>query len=279
MENRITVHIATKDRHSELALLLQSLRSQTYQNFDIVLLDDASGAPLIQCHFLIAIINRMKLEGHKFKIIRNDVSFGCCSARNKCIDEDEFDNLYTFRCDDDVILEPTYIQDLLKVIDEGYDMASGVVPLLSQPELIRKNSFINPIINKHEFDAEGNLIKQSDDCGMGYNKWDIIPTHQFRTNCLYKSEINKKVRYPINLTTVAFREEGFFSFSAILEGYKIAVNTKAICYHLQTPSGGNRRQDYAQCVTIDDETFRKWCKGKFKEHEDFLAKYNKEVLK
>jgi len=279
MNNRVTVHICTKDRHSELGLLLQSLRTQTYKNWDIVLLDDASGGHVLQCQFLGALFARIKLEGHKIKFVRNEISQGCCAARNKCIDEDDFDNAYTFRCDDDVILEPDYIERLLNVIAKGgYDLASGVVPLLAQPVIKRKLEFIKPIINEHKLDDTGALVMNKDDCGFCYLEEVVIPTHQFRTNCLYKSEINKKVRYPDILTTVAFREEGFFSFKAIIEGYKIGVDTGAVAWHLQTPSGGNRRPDYAECVKIDEESWRKWIKKEFDKHGDFLEKYNKEVI-
>ena len=123
------------------------------------------------------------------------------------------------------------------------------------------------------------MIEAKDECGYCYSDDIIFPTHQFRTNCLYKSEVQDSVRYPENLTTVAFREEGFFSIKAILAGYKIGVHTGAICYHLQTPSGGNRRVDYGQCVQIDEDTWRKWIKKKFDEHGNFLDKYDEEVKK
>ena len=277
MENRITIHLASKDRHTELFGTLQSLRTQTNQNWDIIILDDASGAPITNSYFLNMMFNRLKLENHKVKLLRNNVSFGCCNARNKCIDEDEFENPLTLRLDDDILLQPNYIEKLMDVIKAGYDMASGVIPQFNVPEVKREIKFVGDIINEHKFDAEGNLILQTDDCGYCYDEDKIIPTHQFRTNALYKSEINKKVKYPNNLTTVAFREEGFFSFSTLIEGYKIGVNTAAVCYHLSTPSGGNRRQDYAQCVQLDDETFKKWCTKKFMQHGDFLIN-KKEVI-
>jgi len=279
MDNRITIHIATRDRWTELCLLLQSLRTQTYQNFDIIIIDDASGGLIIQCQPLMSLVNRLKLENHIVKIVRIDQSFGCCYARNKCIEDDDFDNPLTLRLDDDVILEPTYIEKLLEGINKGYDMITGLIPILSNPRIIRQIKRLGPVMNLHEFDKDGNIIKQNDECGYCYNESKLIPTHQFRTNCLYKSKINKEIKYPDNLTTVAFREEGFFSLSAILKGYKLAVHTGAIAYHLQTPSGGNRRPDYSQCVQIDNETFLKWCKKRFKETGDFLKKYNKEVLK
>ena len=270
MENRITIHIATKDRHTELALVLQSLRTQTYQNWDLIILDDASGAPVVNAYFLNSIITRLKLEKHKVKILRNNNSFGCCFARNMCIEKDDFDNPLTLRLDDDILPNSDYIQKLLDVIDAGYDMASGVIPNLNTPEIKREVKFVGSIINRHEFDKSGQLIAQADDCGACFIEEVILPTHQFRTNCLYKSEINKKIKYPDNLTSVAFREEGFFSLGAIIEGYKIGVHTGAVCYHLCTPSGGNRRQDYAQCVTLDNETFVKWCKKQYDKHGDFL---------
>jgi glycosyltransferase involved in cell wall biosynthesis len=280
MENRVTLHISSKDRHTELALLLESLRHQSYQSFDIIILDDGSGAPIASSYFIQYILNRLKLEGHKVKLIRNNQSFGCCAARNKLIDEDDFENEYTMRCDDDVILNEDYIFRLVDVIkNNGYDMASGVVPHFGVPEMIREIKFVKPIINRHEMNDEGKLIMNNDDCGYCYDEDAVLPTDQFRTNCLYKSEINKKVRYPINLTTVAFREEGFFSMGAILEGYKIGVDTGAICWHLACPSGGNRRPDYNDCVQSDEYTWRKWLKIKFDKHGNFLDKYHKGVTK
>ena len=278
MNKRISIHIATRDRWTELGLLLESLRHQTYQNFDIIILDDASGTPIITSYFLLSLFNRIKLEGHKIKHIRNNITFGCCSARNKCIEEDDFDNIFTCRLDDHVVLASDYLEKLVESIESGYDMITGIIPHLTHPENIREIKFVKPIINEHKLDSKGNLIMNKDDCAFGYTKDEIIPTHQFRTNCLYKSIINKTVRYPDNLTTVAFREEGFFSFKAIIEGYKIGVRTGAVAWHLQTPSGGNRRQDYAQCVQIDEETWKKWVKKQFEKHGDFLNKYNKEVL-
>ena len=35
MNNRVTIHVCTRDRWSELGLLLQSLRTQTYKEWDI----------------------------------------------------------------------------------------------------------------------------------------------------------------------------------------------------------------------------------------------------
>lgn len=268
---RITLHVATKDRHSEAALLLQSLRTQTWKDFDCVILDDASGTPITNCHFFMSVYNKMIMEGHKMKLVRSPYSKGVCHARNTVIDNDDFGNEYVCRLDDDVILETDYLERLLKVIEAGYDLASGVVPLIATPEHIRETRFIGEVINEHELDKEGNIVKNSDDCGYGYTESVILPTHQFRTNALMKKKVvDAGVRYPDFLSYIGFREEGFFSFQALIKGFKIGVDTGAIAYHLRTPSGGCRTATYNEDVARDDQTFREWTKKQYLEHGNFL---------
>ncbi len=273
-KQRISIHIATKDRFSEMGLLLQSLRTQTYQEFDLVIYDTSRPAPITSCSFIDALLKRLKLENHRLRYAFGQPD-GVCRARNACIQLDDFDNELILRCDDDVILENDYINKLVKTINKGYDLASGVVPLLSYPEKEREVKYIKGIINKHELDGEGNLIKNNDECGYCYDEERIIPTHQFRTMALYKR--HKELNYPSHLSPVGFREEGFFSIKAMLLGYKLAVNTGAKAYHLQAGSGGCRYPNYRELVISDDLEFRKWLKNKFIEKGDFLNKYNKEI--
>lgn len=271
MENnkRVTIHITSRDRVTEVCLLLQSLRTQTFKDWDVIIFDDGSGTPHVNSHFFSMLINRIKMEGHYVKILRNDINMGTCKARNRLIDEDNLGNSHVLRLDDDVILEPDYIERLLKVIDMGYDMASGIVPLLGYPEIERESRFVKGIINEVKFNEDG-TFNMGDDCGYSYYEPKVYPAHHFRTNCLYKSEINKKVKYESGLTqNVAFREESFFSMRCMWLGYKMAVDTGAKAYHLQTPSGGVRVANYNECVAIDDLHFREWMKRQYLKKGDF----------
>ena len=276
MKQRISIHIATKDRFSELGLLLESLRHQTHQEFDLIIYDTSQPAPATTSYFINAIVSRIKQEGHGI-IYKWGAPNGVCDARNKCIEFDFFKNPLILRCDDDVILEPKYIEKLLKGINKGYDLMSGVVPSFQMPEWIRETKKLGKIINEHTFDSEGNIISRKDECAFCYDAEKLIPTHHFRTMALYKK--HKDLKYPTHLSPVGFREEGFFSFKAILLGYKLGVNTGARAYHLQTPSGGCRYPNYALLVQQDDEEYQKWIKNKFKEHGNFILVYNKRVLK
>jgi len=255
----ISIHITTKDRPAELALLLQSLRTQTYQDWDLVILDESDNK--IENFFHISMLfNRICLEGHGLNIIKNERSYGVCAARQKLIDEDYFENDFICRLDDDVIIESDYLERLMNVLKKGYDIASGVTPSLGNPGLIRQNYRIDPIINKKEIDQDGYLVVNNDDCGVRYLDEGIYTTHEFRSCALFKKEVFKKINYPKNLSVVGFREEGFISLSAQMEGFKIGVDVQAIAWHFQSPLGGCRYPDYPQKVQSDDKYFKKWIK-------------------
>lgn len=272
---RTSIHVTTKDRATEVSLLLTSLRSQTYQDWDIIILDDGSGTPLGQFSFFISLTSQLKLEGHKVKVLRNDQSQGVCNARNFLIESDDFDNPLTCRLDDDIVLKEDYLARLVDVVEAGYGIATGVVPLLGVPELVRESERVGEIVCRHELDKEGSLVLRNDELAYCYDLAQVLPCDQFRTNALYKSEIHKVARYPDCLTPVGFREELWFSFKALIAGYTIGADLGAKCWHLRTPSGGVRRDNYRECVLQDEETTNRWVKEMYLKHGNFLEKNHK----
>ena len=239
--NNLAILINVKDRPTEVALLLQSLRTQTYQNFDIFILDDQSGSMLTNYHFFNCILNRLKQEDHKVFMKRTDFCEGVSRARQKIVDwVDGYEYEYLLRVDDDVVLESDYIERLFKVLDAGYDMASGVTVPMASPSPKRDPKFLNGIANRVILDSEGNYIMNGDDCGSEFTESVIIPAHHFRSCALYKSKIHETVDYSNTLSHHGFREEQIFSYKLLLAGYTIGVDTRAINYHQLTPSGGER---------------------------------------
>ena len=277
MNKRIDILVGTKDRPTEVALLLQSLRTQTYQDWDLYVLDDAGGSPITNYYFVKYIINRIKLEGHVVKLKRNSISFGISKMRQQMVEwsEEETNNPYICRLDDDVILEPDYIERLVKVIEEhGYDIASGVTPPMAQPEWKRDTKFVKPFINDIKFDDKGNITYNGDDCGYGFIQGEVIPTPHFRSCAVYKREIHKhSVDYHNNLTKNGYREEQFMSFKAIMNGFKIGVDTGAVVLHLLTPSGGHRTPDYNELIQLNEKIFLEWTKKQFEKHGNFVESY------
>jgi len=262
--------INVKDRPSELALLLQSLRTQTYKDFDIYILDDCSGTLLTGYHFMNCLFGIIKQERRLF-IKRTDLSEGVSVARQKIVDwvkSMPFKYKYYARLDDDCILEPDYLERLTKVLTKGYDLASGVT-IPCGPGLKRDPKFLNKIVNRVILDKDGNYIMNGDDCGMKYIESVILPAHHFRSCALYKSEIHDRVNYtPTTLSWHGFREEQLFSYKLILAGFKIGVDTGAVNYHQMTDSGGERSTQTPENTNFNQAQLEKFTK----EHADELNK-------
>jgi len=240
METAILINV--KDRPTEVTLLLQSIRTQTYKKFDIFILDDGSGTDLHNYHFFNCIINRLKQENHKVFFKRTEFPHGVSKARQRVVDWAlESNYKYFLRVDDDVVLEPDYIEQLFEVIDCGYDLASGMTVSMIRPTFKRDPKFLNGIVNRIILDKDGNYIFNGDDCGLEYTEKQILPAHHFRSCALYKTKIHKKANYlPTKLGMHGFREEQIFSYRILMAGFTIGVNTKAVNYHQMTPSGGER---------------------------------------
>lgn len=264
MGNRLACLINVRDRPTELAMLLMSLRSQTSGPFDIFILDDQSGTPLEQYHFMACIITRMKLEGFEIYLKRTEFQHGVSKARQAIVDWARETKDYEFlaRIDDDVILEHDYIERMFKVIEQGYDMASGVTPPMAAPTFERNPDFIKERVNRVLLDDEGNFIMNGDDCGMLYSQSRIMPADHFRSCALYKAKIHDKVNYlPTKLSMHGFREEQFLSFKMLMAGFTIGVDTGAIAWHQQTPSGGERFATQQQDIQFNQQQLVEFTKA------------------
>lgn len=237
---KTAILINYKDRPTELALLLQSIRTQTYQDFDIYILDDFSGTPLNNYHFLNCLMPRMILENHSVQYRRTDFVHGVSRARQTIVDwalESDYD--YFIRVDDDCILQPDYIERLIKVA-ENYDICTGVT-ITFGPCLKRDPKFLKGVINRIILNEQGDFIFNGDDCGMPYIKSEILPAHHFRSCALIKRKVHEKIKYyPTKLSLNGYREELLFSLKAIIEGFTIGCDTQAVNFHMATPSGGER---------------------------------------
>jgi len=281
MYEKISIHIATKDRATEVGLLLQSLRTQTYQNFNIIILDDASKVPLFNFYFINYLVNRLKLEGHKVTLLRNNVSAGVSGARQQLVEYNMKESKETLfaRIDDDVILEQDFLERMIKVLEKGYDLASGVTTPFNSPDFERETRFIEPIVNECFLDETGKLKLNMDDCGCCYlnvSKEQIYPAHHFRSCAVYKRSIHEAgIDYKSRLSKHGFREEQIFSFKILAQGFKIGVDLQANARHLMTPSGGERST--TNLSQFNQMIFEETTKKLFEKYGNFIQKYNEMI--
>ena len=280
MNKRIDILIGTKNRATEVALLLQSLRTQTYQEFDIFILDDQSDIPIEQFYFMHNLYARMKAEGHKVYTQRNQFSNGVTRMRNQMAKWacEVSENDLVCRVDDDTILESDFLERLVAGIDKGYSLMSGITPPIMQEPWKRDTSFVKPLISKCKVTATGVVV--GDDTGYAYLQDEIIPSEHFRSMCLYLKSIHTKddIWYAEHLTKHGFREEEFFSYPIIIAGHKIGVDVQAICWHQLTPSGGERGPDEQVDIQQNQVLLNQFVKELQEKHGDFFKTYYDEVI-
>ena len=272
----ILITIGYKDRPSELCINLFSLYNQTYQDFDILILDDCSGTPLSNYHFLNCIFSLLKMQGHNIFIERSPFPYGVSRMRHECA-EFGLKKGYQMiaRLDDDVFCENDYLEKLKQVINQGYDIASGVTPM-PFPQFIRNSDMLK--IGNRVVLENGEIKMNSDDYGMMYTDDKIIPSHHFRSSALMKREVLEKIKYyPTRLSNHGFREEEIFSFKAICEGFKIGNHLNAISWHINCQSGGERFANSNELIKFNETILKEDTKTLFKKYGNFINQYNERI--
>jgi len=281
-DGRISILIGTKNRPTELFGLLQSLRTQTYQDYDIYILDDASNIPLLNYYFITYIINRLKIEDHGVWIKRNTHSNGICRMRNQMVKWSikNDDNEYMCRCDDDTLCDPDYLERLVNILKSKPEcwFATGITPPLAQIGWKRDTKYVKPLMNNLEVKGD-TIIKIGDDCGYDYITDEWIPTQHFRSSGVYRRSIHtdQDIWYATNFTTCGFREEEILSLQIISKGGEIWVDTGARNIHIMTPSGGDRISNYQELAIRNEEILREVYKKLYSKYGDFITKYNKKM--
>lgn len=192
----ISVVIPLYNKQNAIAATLQSVLSQTYTNYEIIVVDDGStdgSADVAEAILQECMAYGVECKG---KVIRKS-NGGVCSARNRGIQEAKFD--YVALLDGDDLWDEHYLEEQVKLIQDfpvakmwGINFAE-----MSNGELIRKlptglpegyrgyveNYFQMPgrisdlycsssvVIQKEVFDKVGNFderIKYSEDIDMWY---------------------------------------------------------------------------------------------------------------
>lgn len=120
---------------------VRSIMTQTYQNLEIVLIDDCSTDTTPQ------ILEKLKNEDNRIKIYRNEENLKLIKTLNKgitlCSGE------YIARMDSDDISLPTRIEEQVKFLNENSDYSIVSTMFYTFKELSgKKNLYINPVHNE-----------------------------------------------------------------------------------------------------------------------------------
>lgn len=273
--------ISTKDRPFEMGLLLTSLLQQARTcRLDLCIITE--GKDIREDERIKKLLGHFKGLGTRVRVFKADFQ-GVCASRNQAISVANPEADYYLRVDDDVILDPHYVSDMVRYMEEHPDvgLVSGVTPLIGMAYQKRDVTATHGFFNKMKYNTDGLLVEMWDDCGQPYmNGNEVMYAHHFRSCALYKRRVHEVgIKYPTWLSPVGFREETFFSIQTILKGMDVAILPWLNAWHFQSPSGGCRYPNYQQLVQGDHALFLKWMQQQYRNHGDFLEAYHDRLKK
>lgn len=132
----VTVYIPTKDREHLLSRALESVLSQTYNNIEVIIVDDASDTSISE--YIYSNYSNPRFE---ILIIRNDISVGAAVARNKAVRLSKGE--YVTGLDDDDFFLPERIEYLVKHINDKYSFIASNFYLINNPRAKKVNSYLS----------------------------------------------------------------------------------------------------------------------------------------
>ena len=120
--SKISVIIPTYKRPHLIRRAVDSVLNQTYQNFEIVIIDDS---PTDETEKIVKSIN-----DNRIKYTRNKVRRNFSGAKNQGVEESSPDSEYVAFLDDDDEYLPQFLEKTLKRLEEKRDIAY----VITQPE-------------------------------------------------------------------------------------------------------------------------------------------------
>jgi GT2 family glycosyltransferase len=115
MQARLTVLIPSCNRPAALAVTLTGLCFQQYQDFTVVIADQ-SDTPIYQEPSVQTVIRLLEKQGHPIQQLVNLPRRGLAQQRQFLLDHVE--SPYCLYIDDDVLLEPFVIGNMLRALEE-----------------------------------------------------------------------------------------------------------------------------------------------------------------
>ena len=235
----VTVDICTKDRYmTTLPLTIQSVITQTLTPDELIIVDDSPEPkdlrtiPIYQ--YLFQLLDEKKIKWQVIYGKKRGQHFS-----HQIVQEMAKDLIW--RLDDDVVAEPNCLEILLSNFVEGVGGVGGPV--------------LMPSAGYKEVDCSINNVSDN----QQWYKFNGIKYVEHLYSCfLFKSNI---VDYELSLSSAAHREETILSHNIFRKGYKLIIDSKAICWHLRNPEGGirnNKPNDWEHDEMIFNEIKREW---------------------
>jgi len=241
--SRVTIDISTRDRHDYLAALLESLRNQTFKNWDLVLTIDDKDESILQNHLITRLMNIISNSGHGSLLSRGKQK-GPHISHQQVLENTNNDLIC--RVDDDLILEPNFLEKLFNIfLRKDGDNIAAVGGVYLDPSKPANEQFApETYMDIPEF--QGKI----DPCTMNLQIFQhgdnlLKSVEHLYSSFMYRTDIARSVGgYYKMFSKIGHREETDFSYRLHLAGFRMVVNPEAMGWHFFAPSGGIRSDGF-----------------------------------
>lgn len=235
---KTSVIICTRNRVSDLIKALESINKQTVASNELIIVD-SSDIKVSDVDEFQKVFTSELFE--KTKLIYHHTTPGLTKQRNEGIDCASGDILYFF--DDDVALEPTYIEEMNRVYEKHPEYAGGMgsVTNIGGPPSKWYKRFRKFFLLQRDY-ADGRFT------------WSGMPTHAYGRKeflevevlggcCFsFRKNIVKKHLFDESLGYYAYMEDCDIS-KRISDVYKLFFNPRARLQHFHSPVARDRIVD------------------------------------
>lgn len=274
--NPLLITLFSRNRPNYVMQNLMSLSQQTYQDWDLLLVDDASSPAIADDEGVSNVLSRLKSDGHGVNIRRFNQNLGIALAR-KFVLKGNPETLwkYCFDLNDDHFLENDCIEIMMNTITRSKKIGcvGSATPWISWDEW--------KVFRKYEeFKEEFNIIRKNDDGTIKSlsretdhiyldNKERVLTKPIKVEHCsqfIYKLGLFNPDSIPEDYSVLSFTEETDLCLRIRKAGYKAYFQPNAINWHMMAPSGGVREKIHKK---------RELCR---KDWQIFINNWNKWVM-
>lgn len=231
----VTVGVPTRNRPFYLSILLSSLLSQSFTDWDLIVVNDGD-EDIEENHLLKGIFNIIRHKGYKLRIIPGPKA-GPGQAHNVILTNSQ--NELIMRVDDDAYLNPNYIEILHNFMRDEEDLGAVGGRFLNVYRL--KTQYDQ--VNGEDRDWKGKIVFK-DGHFIPYEDHSLSDERPYEADHLYASFLYKKRvatevgGFPDVYSQMGRREETDTTIRMRMAGYRLYVVPQAIAWHIHSPFGG-----------------------------------------
>lgn len=225
MKKDLLVYLNTYNRYnSTLPLAILSVINQTYKFDKFIMFDDnkvENAKDLREIEHFNYLFKLMDEKG-----IQWEYRWGQKKGAHFNHEQANMEGFkYAFFIDDDNVLEPDTLENLMAEMKDGVGAVGGLI--------------LKPPARDLPPGIDGTLDDVFKGQNIAWYKWTGAPkeVEHLYSSFLYRCGI---VHHDLRLSKKAFRGETMFTHSLFLKGYKLICTPKAVTWHFENSQGGCR---------------------------------------